>query len=30
VAQADATAVNEIVSFYRTIDRIATVTRREP
>jgi predicted nucleic-acid-binding protein len=30
VAQAEATAVNEIVSFGRTIDRVATVTRREP
>jgi predicted nucleic-acid-binding protein len=30
VAQAEATAVNEIVSFDRKIDRIATVTRREP
>jgi predicted nucleic-acid-binding protein len=30
VAQAEATAVNEIVSFDRAIDRIATITRREP
>jgi len=29
VAQAEATGVNEIVSFDRTIDRITTVTRRE-
>jgi predicted nucleic-acid-binding protein len=30
VAQAEATGVNEIVSFDRSIDRIATVSRREP
>jgi predicted nucleic-acid-binding protein len=30
VAQADATGVQEIISFDRSIDRIATVTRREP
>ena len=30
VAHAEVTAVNEIASFDRTIDRIATVTRREP
>jgi predicted nucleic acid-binding protein len=30
VAQAEASGVPEIVSFDRTIDRIATVTRREP
>ena len=30
VAQAEATGVGEIVSFDRSIDRIATITRREP
>ena len=30
VAQAEATGVNEILSFDRSIDRIGTVTRREP
>lgn len=30
VAQAEATAVNEIVSFDRSIDRIATGSRRDP
>lgn len=30
VAQAEATGVKEIVSFDRTIDRMDTVTRREP
>ena len=30
VAQAEATGVREIVSFDRTIDRIESVTRREP
>jgi predicted nucleic-acid-binding protein len=30
VAQAEATAVGEILSFDRSIDRITTVTRREP
>ena len=30
VAQAEATGVREIVSFDRTIDRIDSVTRREP
>jgi len=30
VAQAEATGVNEIVSFDRNIDRIATVSRRQP
>jgi predicted nucleic acid-binding protein len=30
VAQAEATGVNEIVSFDRSIDRVATVSRREP
>jgi predicted nucleic-acid-binding protein len=30
VAQAEATGVGKIVSFERSIDRITTVTRREP
>ena len=30
VAQAEATGVNEILSFDRSIDRLETVTRREP
>jgi predicted nucleic-acid-binding protein len=30
VAQAEATAVNEILSFDRSLDRIETVTGREP
>jgi predicted nucleic acid-binding protein len=30
VAQAEATCVNEIASFDRSIDRIASVSRREP
>ncbi|MCA1701483.1 MAG: PIN domain-containing protein [Actinobacteria bacterium] len=30
VAQAEATAINEILSFDRSIDKIETVTRREP
>lgn len=30
VAEAEATEINEILSFDRTIDRIDTVTRREP
>ena len=30
VAQAEATGVGEILSFDRTIDRVETVTRREP
>jgi predicted nucleic-acid-binding protein len=30
VAQADATGIGEIVSFDRSIDRVASVTRREP
>ena len=30
VAQAEATGVNEIVSFDRSIDRVPGVTRREP
>ncbi len=30
VAQAEATGVTEILSFDRSIDRIASVTRREP
>jgi predicted nucleic-acid-binding protein len=30
VAQAEATGVNEIVSFGRTIDRVPTIKRREP
>ena len=30
VAQAEATGVGEIASFDRAIDRVATVTRREP
>jgi predicted nucleic acid-binding protein len=30
VAQAEATGVSEIVSFDRSIDRVGTVTRREP
>lgn len=30
VAQAEATGVNEIVSFDRTIDRVGSVTRRAP
>jgi predicted nucleic-acid-binding protein len=30
VAQAEATGVGEIVSFNRSIDRVGTVTRREP
>lgn len=30
VAQAEATGVGEVVSFDRSIDRVRTVTRREP
>lgn len=30
VAQADATGVNEVLSFDRSIDRLESVTRREP
>jgi predicted nucleic acid-binding protein len=30
VAQAEATGVNEILSFDRAIDRIDSITRREP
>jgi predicted nucleic-acid-binding protein len=30
VAQAEATGINEILSFDRTIDRIDSVSRREP
>lgn len=30
VAQAEATGVGEIVSFDRSLDRIASITRREP
>lgn len=30
VAQAEATGIAEIISFDRTIDRVGTVTRREP
>ena len=30
VAQAEATGVGEVVSFDRSIDRVGTVTRREP
>jgi predicted nucleic-acid-binding protein len=30
VAQAEATGVNTILTFDRTVDRIATVTRQEP
>jgi predicted nucleic-acid-binding protein len=30
VAQAEATGIGEIVSFDRSIDRVASVTRREP
>ncbi|MGH2946295.1 MAG: PIN domain-containing protein [Solirubrobacteraceae bacterium] len=30
VAQAEVTGVNEILSFDRTIDRIGSITRREP
>ena len=30
VAQAEATGVGEIISFDRTIDRISSITRREP
>jgi predicted nucleic-acid-binding protein len=30
IAQAEATGVNEILSFDRSIDRLTTVTRREP
>ena len=30
VAQAEATGVNAVLSFDRTIDRVATVTRHEP
>ena len=30
VAQAEATGVGEILSFDRSIDRVATVARREP
>ena len=30
VAQAEATGVREILSFDRSIDKIATITRREP
>jgi len=30
VAQAEATGVGEIASFDRTMDRVGTVTRREP
>jgi predicted nucleic acid-binding protein len=30
VAQAEATGIGEIVSFDRSIDRVANVSRREP
>jgi predicted nucleic-acid-binding protein len=30
VAQAEATGVDEIISFDRSIDRVASITRREP
>ena len=30
VAQAEASGVSEIVSFDRSIDRVASITRREP
>ena len=30
VAQAEATGVNEVLSFDRSIDRLKSVTRREP
>jgi len=30
VAQAEATGVNEILSFDRTVDRIDSISRREP
>lgn len=30
VAQAEATGINEILSFDRSIDRVQTITRREP
>jgi hypothetical protein len=30
VAQAEATGIGEIVSFDRSIDRVVSVTRREP
>ena len=30
VAQAEATGINDICSFDRTLDRVQTVTRREP
>ena len=30
VAQAEATGVNQILSFDRSIDKISTITRREP
>jgi predicted nucleic-acid-binding protein len=30
VAQAEATGIREILSFDRTIDRVASITRREP
>ena len=30
VAQAEATGINEVLSFDRSIDKIQTVTRREP
>jgi predicted nucleic-acid-binding protein len=30
VAQAEATGIGEVVSFDRSIDRVASVTRREP
>jgi predicted nucleic-acid-binding protein len=30
VAQAEATGVNEILSFDRSIDKVRTITRREP
>jgi predicted nucleic-acid-binding protein len=30
VAQAEATGINEILSFDRSIDRVASITRREP
>ena len=30
VAQAEATGVGEVLSFDRSIDRLTTVTRREP
>ncbi len=30
VAQAEATGVNEVLSFDQSIDKIETVTRREP